>query len=211
MAGPGCLQPRLDHGVYLTALPLLAATLTRDPLPVSAVMFAEWLPWLLFGLLAGALLDRWDRQVMWMVDAARLAVVGSFAAAVLAGWAGVPLLMATGFLFSASAWIPFAVDAVSFAAIPAAFGRCPHPAGIPPGPTDARRQARTSSAAASPSAGTARRRVAACGRSSLTRGRAGWSRKHGRSFRPTRRVTRRARALPQLGLPLPRSSSGADE
>src|SRR4029453_1000432 len=71
----------LGDGVYVTALPLLAAALTRDPLPVSGVMFAEWLPWLLFGLLAGALLDRWERRrVMWMVDAARLVVVGSFAA-----------------------------------------------------------------------------------------------------------------------------------
>jgi MFS family permease len=160
----------LGDGVYVTALPLLATTLTRDPLPVSAVMFAEWLPWLLFGLLAGALLDRWDRRrVMWVVDAARLVVVGGFAVAVLAGWASIPLLMAAGFLlgtgqtlvdtasqalipalvsrerarlerangrlagtrmvaeelagppaggflFSVSAWIPFAVDAVSFAA-----------------------------------------------------------------------------------------------
>ena len=67
----------LGDGVYVTALPLLAATLTRDPLPVSAVVFAEWLPWLLFGLVAGALLDRWDRRrVMWVVDAGRFAVVG---------------------------------------------------------------------------------------------------------------------------------------
>lgn len=62
-------------------------------------MFAEWLPWLLFGLLAGALLDRWDRlRVMWMVDAGHLLVVGGLAAAVLAGWASIPLLMLTGFL-----------------------------------------------------------------------------------------------------------------
>jgi hypothetical protein len=26
---------------------------------VSLVTFAEWLPWLLFGLVSGALLDRW--------------------------------------------------------------------------------------------------------------------------------------------------------
>jgi MFS family permease len=78
----------LGDGVYLTALPLLAATLTRDPFAVSAVMFAEWLPWLLFGLVAGALLDRWDRRrVMWTVDAARLVAVGGLAAAVLVGWA----------------------------------------------------------------------------------------------------------------------------
>jgi MFS family permease len=89
----------LGDGVYLTALPLLAATLTRDPFTVSAVMFAEWLPWLLFGLVAGALLDRWDRQrVMWTVDAARLVAVGGLAAAVLTGWASIPLLLLTGFL-----------------------------------------------------------------------------------------------------------------
>src|SRR5919198_1224581 len=52
----------VGDGVYATALPLLAATLTRRPLPISAVVFAEWLPWLLFGLLAGALVDRWDRR-----------------------------------------------------------------------------------------------------------------------------------------------------
>ena len=160
----------LGDGVYTTALPLLAATLTREPLPVSAVVFAEWLPWLLFGLVAGVLVDRWDRRrVMWPVDAGRFAVVGAFTIAVLAGWASIPLLMATGFLlgtgqtlvdtasqaliptlvsrdrrrlerangrlqgthvvadhlagpatggllFSAAAWLPFGVDAVSFAA-----------------------------------------------------------------------------------------------
>jgi MFS family permease len=157
-------------GVYATALPLLAATLTRDPLLVSLVSFAEWLPWLLFGLLSGALLDRWDRRrVMWTVDAARFAVVGGLAVAVLAGEASIALLGVVGFLlgtgqtlvdtgahsilptlvsrdpqrlqrangrlvgtqvvtqelagpptggflFSLSAWVPFAVDAVSFAA-----------------------------------------------------------------------------------------------
>jgi MFS family permease len=157
-------------GVYGTALPLLAATLTRDPLLVSLVSFAEWLPWLLFGLLSGALLDRWDRRrVMWTVDAARFAVVGGLALAVLGGEASIVLLGIVGFLlgtgqtlvdtgshsilpalvsrdperlerangrlvgtqvvtqelagppvggflFSLSAWTPFAVDAVSFAA-----------------------------------------------------------------------------------------------
>ncbi len=160
----------VGDGVYATALPLLAATLTRDPLLVSVVSFAEWLPWLLFGLLAGALLDRWDRRrVMWMVDAARFAVVGGLAVAVLLDQASIGLLAAVGFLlgtgqtlvdtgahsilpalvsrdaqrlewangrlvgtqvvtqelagppaggflFSVAAWVPFAVDAASFAA-----------------------------------------------------------------------------------------------
>jgi MFS family permease len=160
----------LGDGVYGTALPLLAATLTRDPLLVSVVSFAEWLPWLLFGLLSGALLDRWDRRrVMWVVDAGRFAVVGGLAVAVLLDEASIGLLAAVGFvlgtgqtlvdtgaqsilpalvsrdaqrlewangrligtqvvtqaragppaggfLFSVATWVPFAVDAVSFAA-----------------------------------------------------------------------------------------------
>ncbi|HEV3464714.1 MAG TPA: MFS transporter [Actinomycetota bacterium] len=92
----------LGDGMYLAALPLLAATLTRDPLAVSVVTFAGWLPWLLFALPAGALVDRLDRRrVMWTVDAARAVVVGALTAAVLAGWASIPLLAAAGFLVGA--------------------------------------------------------------------------------------------------------------
>jgi MFS family permease len=89
----------LGDGVFLTALPLLATTLSRDPLRVSLVAFASWLPWLLFGLLSGALVDRWDRRrMMWTVDACRFVVVGALGVAVLAGWASIPLLVAIGFL-----------------------------------------------------------------------------------------------------------------
>ena len=95
----------LGDDVYLTALPLLAATLTRDPLPVSAVMFAEWLPWLLFALLAGVLFA--------LLAGTRM---------VAEQLAGPP---AGGFLFVASAWIPFAVDAVSFAASSALIAAIP--------------------------------------------------------------------------------------
>jgi MFS family permease len=88
--------------MYLAALPLLAATLTRDPLAVSVVTFAGWLPWLLFALPAGALVDRLDRRrVMWTVDAARALVVGALTVAVLAGWASIPLLAVAGFLVGA--------------------------------------------------------------------------------------------------------------
>ncbi|HYN18658.1 MAG TPA: MFS transporter [Actinomycetes bacterium] len=89
----------LGDGMYGTALPLLAATLTRDPLLVSVVSFAEWLPWLLFGLVSGALLDRWDRRrVIWTVDAARCVIVGGLAVAVLLDQATIALLAAVGFL-----------------------------------------------------------------------------------------------------------------
>ncbi len=64
----------LGDGMYLGALPLLAAQLTRDPLAVSAVTFASWLPWLLVALVSGALVDRWDRRrLLWTVDLGRCA------------------------------------------------------------------------------------------------------------------------------------------
>jgi MFS family permease len=89
----------LGDGMYLAGLPLLAAQLTRDPLAVSAVTFASWLPWLLVALLSGALVDRWDRRrVLWTVDLGRCALVGALAVVVLAGWASISLLATVGFL-----------------------------------------------------------------------------------------------------------------
>jgi MFS family permease len=88
--------------MYLAALPLLAAELTRDPLAVSVVTFAGWLPWLLFALPAGALVDRLDRRrVMWVVDTVRALVVGVLTVAVVAGWVSIPLLAVAGFLVGA--------------------------------------------------------------------------------------------------------------
>jgi MFS family permease len=109
--------------MYLAALPLLAATLTRDPLPVSVVTFAGWLPWLLFSLPAGALVDRLDRRrVMWTVDATRAAVVAALTVAVLAGWAGIPLLAAAGFLVGAGQTL---VENAAQAMVVAVVGRDP--------------------------------------------------------------------------------------
>src|SRR4051812_15544208 len=85
-------------GVRLVALPLLAATVTRDPLAVAAVAVAQGLPWLLFTLLAGALVDRWDRRrVLVAVNLTRAGLVAALAAAVLAGSASIPVLCVVAF------------------------------------------------------------------------------------------------------------------
>jgi MFS family permease len=111
----------LGDGVFLTALPLLAAALTRDPLQVSIVGAAGWLPWLLVGPVSGALTDRWDRrQVMWTVDAARFAIVGALSVAVLAGWATIPLLAAMAFLLGVGQTL---FDSATQSVIPALVGR----------------------------------------------------------------------------------------
>ena len=52
----------LGDGVYYSALPLLALTLTRDSTVFGAMEAVTLLPWLLFGLIGGALVDRWDRR-----------------------------------------------------------------------------------------------------------------------------------------------------
>ena len=111
----------LGDGIHLTALPLLAASLTRDPFQVSLVNLAGGLPWLLFGLVSGALVDRLDRRrVMWTVDAARFALVGALAAAVALGWASIPLLVAAGLLLGTGQTL---FDTASQSLIPAVVSR----------------------------------------------------------------------------------------
>jgi MFS family permease len=111
----------LGDGIFATALPLLAATLSRDPLRVSLVSFSSWLPWLLFGLVAGALVDRLDRrQLMWTVDAARFGIVALLGVAVLAGWASIWLLAAGGFLLGVGATL---FDNAATSLLPSLVGR----------------------------------------------------------------------------------------
>ncbi|HMG42840.1 MAG TPA: MFS transporter [Acidimicrobiales bacterium] len=89
----------LGDGVAVTALPLLATTLTRDPFLVALLHFAQFAPWLLFSLVSGALVDRWDRRhVMWRVDLFRAGVVGALALLVATDRAGLPLLFVAAFL-----------------------------------------------------------------------------------------------------------------
>lgn len=68
----------LADGVGRTAVPLIAATLTRDPLLISLLGALAFVPWLVFGLPAGMIVDRFDRRhVMAGANALRgLAAVG---------------------------------------------------------------------------------------------------------------------------------------
>src|SRR5215471_4453364 len=89
----------LGDGVREAALPLLAASLTRSPGLIAFVAFAGRLPWLIFSLISGALVDRLDRRrVMWTVDLFRAGVMAALAALVLAGVARIPLLALVAFL-----------------------------------------------------------------------------------------------------------------
>ncbi|MGO4755856.1 MFS transporter, partial [Streptomyces sp. 2MCAF27] len=79
-------------------LPLLAVSLTDSPVLVSLVTACGFLPWLLFGLLGGAIADRVDqRRAMWAVDVARGVLMAAFAVAVWLGHATIGLLLALAF------------------------------------------------------------------------------------------------------------------
>ncbi|NEC10399.1 MFS transporter [Streptomyces sp. SID7909] len=90
----------LGDGVTHAALPLIALTLTRDPMALAVVTASGTLPWLFFGVLGGALVDRWDRRrTMWVADTVR-AVLLAIPAAAAAGLdlLSIPLLAAVAFL-----------------------------------------------------------------------------------------------------------------
>jgi MFS family permease len=85
----------LADGVFIVALPLLAAELTRSPALIAGVALAQRLPWLLFALVAGALADRLDRRrTMVNVQLLRVLVIGGLAAAVALGAASIPMVYA---------------------------------------------------------------------------------------------------------------------
>ncbi len=74
----------LADGIGRTAVPLIAITLSSDPLVISALTALAFLPWLVFGLPAGMIVDRMDRRhVMALANVIRgtvalwLAILGA--------------------------------------------------------------------------------------------------------------------------------------
>jgi len=100
----------LGDGLRRVALPLLAVHLTRDARLVALVAAAGTVPWLVFGLPVGALVDRWDRRrTVWIVDLLRTLTVAVLAGAAAAGalsvalLVGVTFVLGTGEIFAESA------------------------------------------------------------------------------------------------------------
>jgi MFS family permease len=57
----------LADGIGRTAVPLIATTLTNDPFLISVLGALAFLPWLIFGLPAGMIVDRFDRRIVMAV------------------------------------------------------------------------------------------------------------------------------------------------
>lgn len=86
------------------ALPLLVLAVTRSPGQAGLIGALSFLPYLVFGLPAGALVDRWDRKrTMTLCDLARCVAFGS-----------VPLAVALGRLTMPQLYLVALVDGTSF-------------------------------------------------------------------------------------------------
>ncbi|MGY1844663.1 MFS transporter [Modestobacter sp. SYSU DS0875] len=89
---------QLGDGILLAAGPLLVASLTGDPFLVALAATVQWLPALLFGLLAGALTDRLDRRlIVLVVDLTRAAVLVVLTLAVVTDRVSIAVVLAALF------------------------------------------------------------------------------------------------------------------
>lgn len=87
-------------GLLKTAAPLLAASLTRDPVIISALAAIVMLPWLFFAIPIGGLVDRLDRRLLLAsANALRFASAGFLALAVSLDFITIPLLYLAAFSF----------------------------------------------------------------------------------------------------------------
>lgn len=93
------MASNMADGIMATVLPLMAAMFTNDPMLVAGLAFIRFLPWLLFGLFIGALVDRLDRaKVMITVNVARAVTLVVLAVVVAAGHADIFTLYAVMFV-----------------------------------------------------------------------------------------------------------------
>jgi MFS family permease len=89
----------VGDGIALAAGPLLVASETRDPLLVAAAVFLQQLPWLLFGVIAGAYVDRLDRRrIVVLMDTCRAAVVVVLTVTIATGRVSIVLILTTMFV-----------------------------------------------------------------------------------------------------------------
>ena len=84
----------IGDGVALAAGPLLVASQTSDPLLVSMALLSQYLPHLVFGLVAGTAADRLDRRrIVVAVNAGRVVVLAVLAATIFSGTVSIAVVL----------------------------------------------------------------------------------------------------------------------
>jgi len=90
----------LGDGIALSAAPLLIASMTSSPVLVASGAMMQFLPWLLFGLFAGAVADHHDRRrLVMLANGVRAVIVGALVVFLVTGHANVWVVLATAFLY----------------------------------------------------------------------------------------------------------------
>ena len=89
----------LGDGVLLSAGPLLVTTITREPFAVAMAVFLQQLPWVVFGMPAGAIIDRVDRRRLTiLVNVLRGIVLLALTATVATGTVNLAVVLTAVFL-----------------------------------------------------------------------------------------------------------------
>ncbi|KAA1418528.1 MFS transporter [Nocardioides humilatus] len=89
----------LGDGIALAAGPLLIASETRSPILVSMAVLLQQLPWLLFGLYAGAIADRVDRiRLVVVADLLRAVVLVVLVGSIATGVVNIAVVLTAMFL-----------------------------------------------------------------------------------------------------------------
>jgi MFS family permease len=90
-------------GMYVAALPLLAYTVSRDPRLIALVSAAEFVPWLVWSLPAGVIVDRYDRgSLMWRSQVVQGVIIALIAVLLLVHEVDIALLILVGFLLGSA-------------------------------------------------------------------------------------------------------------
>jgi len=89
----------LGDGIYKFVIPILATQVTNSPMLVAGVSFALTLPWLLFSLPAGAMVDRMDRKkVMVATNIICAAMMAFLFLGTVSGHIQISIILAVSFL-----------------------------------------------------------------------------------------------------------------
>ena len=89
----------IGDGIALAAGPLLVASQTRDPFLVALAALLQRLPWLLFGLVAGAIADRLDRRrVIISADLLRSLVLGALCVTIVSDRISITVVLVSMFV-----------------------------------------------------------------------------------------------------------------
>ncbi len=115
------MASNLADGIGRLAVPLLAVSLTTDPMAISVIGALAYIPWLLFGIPSGVLADRIDRRVaMALGNGVRFFVAAGLTLAITTHHLSLSLLFGATLIFGIGETI---VDNATNAVIPAIVDR----------------------------------------------------------------------------------------